>query len=316
MNAQSAPTEDGVGVIRPVFAVALAIAVLSAMDAAIKTLGPHVPVTQIVFLRYLAGAVFALPVFLFTGPHRVTRKTIETNGLRAVVMLVAAWTFFYAITRLPLVEAVTLAFTAPLFVVVLARPLLSEPIQPRALVAVGIGLAGVAIVVSADASAEGRGVLTTAGVVAALVSAVTYALGIVLLRKHSASTPIPVMVFSQAVIAALLAAPFAIAIWQPISVGVLAAFLLVGFLGTAGHLFMAWGFSRANAGSLAPLEYTGFLWALLFGLVLFGETPAPATYLGALAIIIGCWVGTRRGWPVYPRRRYIPPHDPHDPSAS
>lgn len=296
--------------LRPALAVAAAIAVLSGMDAAIKTFGTDVPVVQIVFLRYLFGAVFALPVYLWTGPHRIDRPRLKANGLRAVVMLVAAGTFFYAITRLPLVEAVTLAFTAPIFVVLIARVMLDEPILPRAVVAIAIGLGGVVLVVSGDAGAEGGGALTAAGIAAALVSAVAYALGIVLLRKHSATSPIPVLVFLQAAIAAALAAPFGLFVWQPLDAASWLTFALIGLLGTVGHLFMAWGFARAHAGRLAPLEYTGFLWALLFGVVLFGEVPALATYLGAAAIVVASAVATRPGWPIYPRRRYVrPPQD-------
>ncbi len=295
--------------LRPMLAVVLALAVLSAMDAAIKGVGTDVAVTQIVFMRYVAGMIVGLPVFLMTGPHVITRRTLTTNGLRAAVMLVAAWTFFYAITRLPLVEAVTLAFTAPLFIVLIARVVLGEPVRSRAVLAILIGLAGVLLVVSGDIGDGGRRVLTWAGVAAALVSAVAYAFGTVLLRKHSATSTIPVMVFSQAAIASVLMLPLGLYTWQPVETLLLVWFAMIGLLGTTGHLLMAWGFSRANAGRLAPLEYSAFLWALVFGWAFFGEIPALATYAGAAAIVVGCWVATRPGWPIYPRRRFVPPAD-------
>lgn len=278
---------------RPALVVALSIAVLSSMDALIKSFGPQAAILQLLWLRYAAGAVFGLVVYLATGPHRITRRSLSANGLRAMVMLVAAGSFFYAITRMPLVEAVTLSFTAPIFMVLIARLVLGEPITRRALLAVAIGFAGVMIVVWGDGGGDSR--LTVEGTVAALFSAVAYAFGIILLRKHSAHDAIPVLVFMQAALSVAIMTPVGILTWAPVAMDDWVKYAVIGLLGTIGHLLMAWGFSRAPAGELAPIEYTNLLWATLFGLVFFHETPAVATYAGAALIVVACFTATRRG---------------------
>lgn len=292
---------------RPALVVALSILILSAMDAVIKGFGPDSSIAQIVWLRYAAGSMFALVFFLATGPHRINRQSLKANGLRAAIMLVAAGSFFYAITRMPLVEAVTLSFTAPIFMVLIARLILGEPITSRAIAAVGLGFAGVVIVVAGDMGGENS--LTPAGIAAALLSALTYALGIVLLRTHSAHDSIPVLVFLQAALAVMIMTPIGVVTWQGLSIPTLATFAMIGLLGTVGHLLMAWGFKHAEASRLAPIEYTNLLWATAFGLMFFGENPALTTYLGAVLIILACLIATRPGWPIFPRRRYLAPGD-------
>ncbi|MEJ8571800.1 DMT family transporter [Microbaculum marinum] len=298
-------TADAAASLRPAMVVALSILLLSAMDALVKSMGPTYPILQLVWLRYVFGAVFAVAAFAATGPHTINLKSIKTNALRAAIMIVAAGSFFFAITRMPLVEAVTLSFTAPIFMVLIARIVLGEPITSRAIFGVMIGFAGVLVVVAGDMG-TGR-TLMPLGVAAALLAAVSYALGIILLRKHSAHDAIPVMVLLQAAFATLMLTPFGLVAWSGVSMAELGRFVVIGLLGTVGHLLIAWGFKHAEAGKLAPLEYTNLLWATIFGVLFFSERPAMTTLAGAMLIILACLIATRSGRPIFPRRRINAP---------
>ena len=64
-------------------------------------------------------------------------------------------------------------------------------------------------------------------------------------------------------------------------------------LSISGALLLTWGYARAETQRLAPLEYTGFLWAALFGWLHFRETVTGATVAGAVLIVAGCWIATR-----------------------
>jgi len=197
---------------------------------------------------------------------------------------------------------VTLSFTAPIFMVLIARAVLGEPVTSRAIFAVGIGFLGVIVVVAGDMGTGGS--LAPLGVAAALLAAVAYALGIVLLRKHSAHDTIPVLTLLQAAFATLILTPFGIVGWAGITTSELTRFAAIGLLGTAGHLLIAWGFKHAEAGRLAPLEYTNLLWATIFGILFFSERPSLTTVGGAALIILACVIATRPGWPIFPRRRF------------
>jgi S-adenosylmethionine uptake transporter len=65
-------------------------------------------------------------------------------------------------------------------------------------------------------------------------------------------------------------------------------------LATTALLFLSWGYARAEAQVLVPVEYTGFLWAALMGWLVFGETLGAGVVAGAALIVLGCWIGTRR----------------------
>ena len=59
-------------------------------------------------------------------------------------------------------------------------------------------------------------------------------------------------------------------------------------------LLLSWAYARAHASYLATTEYTSFLWAALFGWLIFGEPLSPYTLAGALLIVAGCVLAARK----------------------
>ena len=62
-------------------------------------------------------------------------------------------------------------------------------------------------------------------------------------------------------------------------------------------MLFAWAYARAEAQALVPLEYSGFLWASLFGWLMFGESLRLPVMLGALLIVAACWIAAPRKRP-------------------
>src|SRR5262245_3182175 len=165
--------------IGPAPRAAAGIAVLSAMDAVIKGMAAHYPVLQVAFGRFLCGSLVALAVVAVLRPGWPSRETVLANGLRSVVAVFTATTFFYALQQLPLAEALVLSFLAPMFVALFGMLLLREEVDRRIVGALAVGFLGTLVVVF------GQGVGAAAarswsGVGAALASAVLYALSLVL----------------------------------------------------------------------------------------------------------------------------------------
>ena len=120
--------------------------------------------------------------------------------------------FFFALSRLSLVEAAVLAFSAPLWFVLMGRRFLREPITTRALATLAVGFVGVIIVVLTGHS-EGYDLaemLDPLGIAAGLGVAVTYALAVVMVRHRSAHDVVPVMVLIQRIAAYAVAMPAAV----------------------------------------------------------------------------------------------------------
>lgn len=275
----------------PVALVALAVALLSGMDAAMKLQTTFLPLVQAVALRYLVATSILLPIFL-VRPQRLGWTTLRANVLRGIIVVITALCFFYAIATLPLALVIAIAFVAPFFIALLGWLILDEPIHPRTGIGIAAGFVGVLVIFGGELRI---GVSPDAllGFAAALAGAFGYALVAVLMRRQAASDRATTMVLLQTAAAAVLITPVATLAWEPMDRFTAVLALLIGALGAFGQLAIAAGFARAPAARLGVLEYTSFLWATLFGLVLFAEIPRIETVTGAAIIVAACLIALR-----------------------
>jgi S-adenosylmethionine uptake transporter len=269
------------------------IAVLSVMDAIIKAMAAHYPILQVAFLRFVCGTIIATGVVIAMRPGWPSRETVIANGMRSVVAVVTATTFFYALGQLPLAETLVLSFLAPMFVALFGMLLLKERVDLRILGALVVGFAGTLIVVLGQ-TGESSAARSWSGVAAALASAVFYALSVVLLRQRAQRDKFIHIVIFQNIGPALLISPFGVAVWQMPEPVHLAWFMVMGMLGVIGHILMATAFAKAEAARLAPLEYTALIWAALIGYGVFNEVPTLATMAGGALIIGAALITSRR----------------------
>ncbi|MBN9467773.1 MAG: DMT family transporter [Bosea sp.] len=270
----------------------LGIALLTLMDVVIKAQMQQHPFIVALFMRFAMGGICALTVVASLRPPAPTRASVIGNSLRVPVVVLTAGSFFYSIATLPLAEALTLSFLAPVFVALLGALILKERLDARILQALGFGLAGMLVMVWPRL----QGGITGAelGVAAALFSAVSYAFNLILLRRIALKEhPAIIVLFQNAGPALCLVIPAAFH-FVPMSGGDLAAYLLAGALGVGGHLLLTSAFARAPASRLAPIEYTALVWASLLGWVVFAEVPPLTTYAGALLIVAGAFAISRR----------------------
>lgn len=275
----------------PLLAV-LGIALLTGMDAVVKGQMQQHPFIVALFMRFAAGSVFALAAVAITRPPAPTRASVMGNLARVPVVVMTAGSFFYSVSVLPLAEALTLSFLAPVFVALMGTLMLGERLDRRILQALGCGLAGMLVMVWPRLQGEVSG--AGLGVAAALFSAVTYAFNLVLLRRIALrERPAVIVLFQNAGPALCLVIPaFLYAV--PLSGADLVAYALAGALGVAGHFLLTTAFARAPASRLAPIEYTALIWASLLGWLLFAEVPPLTTYAGALLIVAGAVAVSRR----------------------
>ncbi|HEY8381941.1 MAG TPA: DMT family transporter [Microvirga sp.] len=277
----------------PALRATAGIAVLSVMDAVIKGMSVYYPTFQVAFLRFVCGAIIATGVILVMRPGWPSRETVVANAMRSVVAVLTATTFFYALGQLPLAETLVLSFLAPTFVALFGMLLLKEPVDGRIVAALAIGFAGTLVVV-VGGSGEGAAERSLSGVVAALASAVFYALSVVLLRQRAQRDKFMHIVIFQNIGPMLLISPLGIAVWETPTLPHLAWFMVMGVLGVMGHILMATAFAKSEAARLAPLEYTALIWAALIGYAVFSEVPTIATMLGAVLIVGSALITSRR----------------------
>jgi S-adenosylmethionine uptake transporter len=277
----------------PALRAAAGIAVLSIMDAVIKGMSAYYPTFQVVFLRFACGTLIATGVVTALRPGWPSRETVIANMMRSVIGVVTAVSFFYALGQLPLAETLVLSFLSPMFIALFGLLMLKERVDARIIGAIAIGFGGTLVVVLGQT--EGADAARSwGGVGAALLSAVTYALSLVLLRQRAQRDKFLHIVFFQNIGPTILVAPFAALAWQPLNLMHLAWFMSMGALGFIGHILMTTAYAKAEAARLAPLEYTALIWAVLIGYGVFSEVPTWATLGGGILIVTAALLTSRR----------------------
>ncbi|KUM23621.1 permease [Mesorhizobium loti] len=277
----------------PVLVCALAISLLSGMDAAMKSLVIAVGVYNTVLWRSMVATLVAGAAWSAGQRSKPTLPVLRLHALRAAIVGIVLLSFFWGLARLPLAEAIGLSFIAPLFALLLAALLLGERIRRQAVWASVAGIAGVAIILAGQFGQASRSQDTLLGTVAVLASTVFYAYNLILSRQQALlAKPIEIMLFQNLCLAIILglAAPWlAVALprdlWPPL-VG-------VALLSLSGQFLMSWSYARAEAQYLIPTEYSAFIWAIALGWFFFGEEVVWTTLAGACLIVAGCLIAAR-----------------------
>ena len=270
----------------------LGVAALSGMDALGKRVAADYSVFQMLAVRSSVAIVLVLLLLSLRGRLR-TLRTRQPLGhaLRSLCGLVAFVTFYTALRHLPLADAVAVAFGSPFLVTALAGVLLKEPVSGRQWLAIGVGFLGMLLVVRPG----GAGVQPAALLV--LVSGVAYSFMMVLARAmtrpgkphENTFSFVFYMLVGQAAAGWLVALPA----WRSPDAVALAEMCAMGVLGILGNYGLAEAFRSAPVATVAPFEYTGLIWASLYGAVLFGDWPSASFWAGS-AVIVGAGLYTLR----------------------
>jgi len=213
--------------------------------------------------------------------------------IRGIMSSVMAILFFWGLARVPMAQAIALAFVAPLIALYLAAILLKEKIERRAILASVLGFAGVIVIFSGQAEAD-LGPEAFQGSISILCSAALYAYNIILMRRQAQlAGPMEVAFFMSLIMTTcfLVVAP----VWAEIP----PAEYLPGIVGAAllafvSLMLLSWAYARAEAQHLAPVEYTSFIWAAILGFLIFRESVLPLTLVGAAMIIVACLIAASR----------------------
>lgn len=279
----------------PVLVCTLAIFLLSAMDAGMKTLVIALGVYNTVLWRTVLATAVSAGAWSSQGRRMPDIPVLKLHVLRAAVVGIILVSFFWGLARLPLAVGIGLSFVAPLFALFLAALLLGERIRGAAVWAAVLGFAGVVVIIGGQLGSERYSQDALFGTISILISTVFYGYNLVLTRRQAQlAKPVEIMFFqnlSLLVIMALGAPWLAVKLpqdyWLPIAG--------VTLLSLSGQYLMSWAYARAEAQYLISTEYSAFIWAVALGWLLFGESVTWATVAGAILIITSCWMAARAG---------------------
>lgn len=236
---------------------------------------------ELLFFRQ-AGAIPVVVIWVAIGPGLASLRTrrLSAHATRCAVGLMSMTCMFATLLLLPLAEATTLQFTVPVFATILGAILLGEATGWHRWSAVLIGFVGVLIVAQ-----PGSGHIPLAGAVTGLAAAVLSAAVSILIRRMGSSEPPATIVFYFSLLSMVPLLPAFLWTMGSHAPGTWAMLVGIGLVGALGQLGMTTALSLAPVSVVVPMDYSGLLWATLYGWALFGVLPGLATWVGAPLII-------------------------------
>lgn len=275
--------------VRAVVYMCVAALAMQVLDAAVKWLTSGYAPAQIAFMRYFFGLAMAIGVATQIGGLRTLRtRRLPGHLARSVLNIAAMLTFYYALAEMPLADLMAIYFAAPLFVTALSVPMLREKVGPRRWGAILVGFVGVLVIVQPSGESFDSAALLALG------STGLYALMLITSRQLSTTEPSHTILFYYSI--ACLVAMGAAMPWQWVTPawGDLWIIAVVGVAGSIGQYCLNQAFRYGEVSLIAPLDYTGLIWAILFGFVIFGDVPSWLVLVGALVVMASSFYVIRR----------------------
>jgi drug/metabolite transporter (DMT)-like permease len=258
-----------------------AVACFACLDATAKYLSPHMPTLQIVWARYVSAFLLAL---LWINPVKQPRLVITSRPVlqvaRSVLLLASTVLNFFALRYLQLDEALSILFSTPFLVAILAGPLLGERLDWKRWAAICVGFAGVLLV-----TRPGLGGIHPAAVLS-LGGALCYAFYGIMTRALSRTDSNKTTLFYSNLIGAAIMLPVLPFVWvAPDNALLITLMAIIGVFASLGHYLLIVAHRLAPASMLSPFIYSQMIWMIALGYFVFGDVPNDWTLAGAAIVI-------------------------------
>jgi S-adenosylmethionine uptake transporter len=258
-----------------------AYAIFSIQDAVMKWMVADFGVAELLFWRSIA----ALFICLMIGRKKVVVDTIQSPVLAPLMwrsfIAGLAWVFYYLSAKeLSLAQMTTIYYSAPIIVVVLAVALLKEKPSRLQWLSVIVGFIGVLI------ASRPSGTDQMLSVFYALFSALLWAYTYILLRQLSGKASIMVQMIAANFMFIVLTGVSLPWTFTSFDMTAMLLMMLTGIIGAAGQYFLFASFEHVEATVLAPIEYTGLIWAFIFSYLFWGNQPNSFLIMGAMLIAV------------------------------
>ncbi|MGD9951220.1 MAG: DMT family transporter [Burkholderiales bacterium] len=261
--------------------VSLTYVCFTLLDGSAKWLVQSLPVLVVVWLRFLTHTLIASALlFPLRGLALVRTRHLRWHLARGVMFCAMTGMNFWALQYLQLTVTAAIFFTVPILIAVMGAPLLGEKLDARRWAAILAGFAGVLVIVRPGSEAFHPAMLLS------VANALLVAVFNLMTRRLAAYDSPETIQFLPAVVASVLLAPFALAVWESPQ-GAFEWFMLamLGVFGGTGHHLLALAHRYAPASTLAPFLYQQILYMGLFGYLVFGSVPDAAVWAGAAIVV-------------------------------
>ena len=251
----------------------------SATAILIKYAGQTLHIFEIVFFRCLFGMIVVIPLLFKSGLSALRIHNPTIHLLRVFCAVVGMMGGFHALAHLELATAISISFTRPLFMILLAVLFLGERLRWRRSLATLVGFAGVLVMVQPGSvnfePAFATGLLAALAVAGALVT-------VKVLAAHDA--PVTIML-SFSIGTVLVSAVPASFVWQVPTGTEFLILIGLGIVASLGQYSFIQAFTLGEATVMSPIDYLQIVVGTSAGFLLFQERPGIETFIGAIVIV-------------------------------
>ncbi len=250
------------------------------MGAGVKVAGRSLPNAEVVFFRNALGLLMLLPLVARRGLRDLPTRHFKEHLVRGLAGLAAMYCFFYALAHMRLADAVLLNYSMPLFMPVIERYWLKEPLPPGLWKSLALGFVGVLLILK-----PGAGLFEPVALVG-LTAALLGALAQVGVRRLTLTEPTTRIVFYFGLIATVASAAPLPPVWTTPAPALWLALLAMGTLATLGQLMLTRAYSQAPAARVGPFIYASVVFAALLDWLLWGKLPEPSSIAGTALVVV------------------------------
>lgn len=258
----------------------VAAGLATAMHASVRILSADLHPLEIVFLRQVAVGVILLPWVLRFGLSVMKTARFTTHLGRGLCQGFSNSLWFWALSLVPLAKVSALSFSQVLFAVVGAIVFLGEKPRLARWIALGVGFAGILVIVEPGIEAVSLGIVL---VLASRIFVGAHKVMSKSLTKTEGNATI--LAYSALIISAATLVP-TLFVWQAPALRDWVWIGLIGAFGFSGQFCMLQAYKLADLGAVEPLGFSRVLWAALFGFILFGEIPSAGTWIGGFLVVL------------------------------
>ena len=232
----------------------------------------------VVFFRNAFGLLALSPFLLKNGLKNFRTARLGLHGVRAGLNVIAMAFFYVGLSLTPLAEATALAFTAPLFAVLLAILFLKERVKTTKLLAMCTGFVGALIILR-----PGFG-FTDVGSLWIIISAFIWSGTLIVIKLLARTESSMTITAYMALLLAIMSLPTALIFWQTPTIYQCIYLFIIAASGTLGQYTLTEALGRADAQAVMPLDFMRLIWTAILGYVMFNEVPDAFVWFGAAMI--------------------------------
>lgn len=281
----------------------------TSQDSLMKYLSGGYPFHQLLTIRSIAAIPIIVAIIASTsGLRSIPTRHLGLVLIRGSILFVGFMSFSLAYAAMPLADVVTIYFTMPFIVAALSAPVLGERVGLLRWLMIAAGFLGVFIMLQKDASLSEPGTMLQGfmqpAALLAFLSATCYGIGQLLSRSLSRNVPPVVTSFYQnfiylgislamAVFFALVpmegaddkSFAFLARPWLMPPAGDLPILIGIAVLGSLAMPLFSTAYKYGEASFVASFEYSAMFWAVLYGVLVFGDMPGRATWIGSAIVV-------------------------------